>query len=493
MNHTSKLTVLPALTTDLLQDSGILIDNVFATLWQQIGMKTLLNRSGFTKRSGIPIHEVVYTLSLWLWLKKESIWMFACDSLQGMGKDVLYDTLNREDLNWRKYHEQIAYKAVHTCQTAAKQAFVVDDSVIQRFGKHMPGISSHFNHTSGRHVMGQQVLTLGLSCTDGFVPLDSELFTSQTKAQSLPQPFKDGRSTVAKRYRVAEQQTKPEMVAKMIRRALRAGILGSYLLADAWFGSKAMIRLCQETDLTAILRMKKSKLKYRVSEYINGNKVRREMDVKALYKHRVRKQWQAMPGQRYQANVVDVEINLAETPKTEAQWVKVRLLFVRGATESTKAQVGQHDWAIFLCTDTALTATEILAFYAMRWAIEVYFKEAKQHLGLLKEQSNHYAAYIASIHLAAIRFCMLVIAKQTQGYENITQIRHSLGSNSADISYAGKLWQVFRAIITGALDELQGILGDTVTLVLETIEAHIQCVFVQALQLDPKTLRLEAL
>ena len=98
--------------------------------------------------------------------------------------------------------------------------------------------------------------------------------------------------------------------------------------------------------------MKKSKLKYRVSEYINGNKVRREMDVKALYKHRVRKQWQSMPGQRYQANVVDVEINLAETPKTEAQWVKVRLLFVRGATESTKAQVGQHDWAIFLCTDT---------------------------------------------------------------------------------------------------------------------------------------------
>ena len=41
------------------------------------------------------------------------------------------------------------------------------------------------------------------------------------------------------------------------------------------------------------------------------------MDVKALYKHSVRKQWQAMPGQRYQANVVDVEINLAETPKTE--------------------------------------------------------------------------------------------------------------------------------------------------------------------------------
>jgi len=35
--------------------------------------------------------------------------------------------------------------------------------------------------------------------------------------------------------------------------------------------------------------------------------------------------------------------------------------------------------------------------YAHAWAIEVYFKEAKQHLGFLKEQSNHYAAYLASI------------------------------------------------------------------------------------------------
>ena len=206
----------------------------------------------------------------------------------------------------------IASKAVRTFQSSVKKAFVVDDSVIQRFGKKMPGISSHFDHTSGRHVMGQQVLTLGLSCEEGFVPLDSELFTSQTKAQSLPQPFKDGRSTVAKRYRVAEQQTKPEMVSHMIRRALRAGILADYLLADAWFGSKAMIRLCQETDLTAIVRMKKSKLKYRVSTYTHGKLIKREMDIKALYQHSIHKQWQKIPGQKYQAKVVDVEINLAE-------------------------------------------------------------------------------------------------------------------------------------------------------------------------------------
>ena len=341
--------------------------------------------------------------------------------------------------------------------------------------------------------MGQQVVTLGLASEQGFVPLDSELFISQVKAQPLEQSFQDGRSIVAKRYRIAQNQSKPEMVASMIHRALRAGINASYLLADAWYGSKAMIRLSQETALVAILRMKKNKMKYRISEYVEGSMVRQELDARALYRHSVRKKWQMIAGCGYQAKMVETELNLAESPKASEQWVKVRLLFVRGAIDKTKTQTGKHDWVVFLCTDTALSAMEILQRYAMRWAIEVYFKEAKQHLGLLKEQSNHYAAYIASIHLAAIRFCLLAIAKQIQSANSIAQIRQKICSNSTDISFASKLWQVFRAIITGALDELKAILGDAITLVLDTIDVHIQCFFVQALQLDPRTIKLETL
>jgi SRSO17 transposase len=409
-----------------------------------------------------------------------------------MGKDALYDTMNREDLNWRKYHDQIARKAVQTFKTSGKTAFVVDDTVEQRFGKKMPGISSHFDHTTGRHLMGQQVLTLGLSGDEGFVPLDSELYISQTKAIGLHEAFKDGRSVTAKRYRTALQCTKPEMVSAMIKRALNAGIVACYLLADAWFGTKGMIRLTQATSLVAVLRMKKNKMKYRLSEFVHGQTVTQELDVQALYKHCVRKTWQPIPGQKYQAKAVDVELNLAENKEPD-EWLKVRLLFVRGHTEKTKTTVGKHEWAVFLTTDTALPPTEILRLYSLRWAIEVYFKEAKQHLGFLKEQSNHYAAYVASIHLTAIRFCLLVIAKQTQAAGNIAQVRQALCSNSADISFAGKLWQVFRAVISGALDELKAVLGEAVTLVMHAIDAHIACWFSQVLQLDTRTLRLEAL
>ena len=185
---------------------------------------------------------------------------------------------------------------------------MLDDSIKARYGKKMPGVSSHFDHTSGRKVMGQRVLTLGLSCEAGFVPLDSELFTSGVKAQGLHQ----------------------------------------------------------------------------------------------------------------------------------------------------------------------------------------LFKEAKQNLGFLKEQSNHYAAYAASIHLAAIRFCLLAIGKATHQPSGIANIRKRISGNAVQIGFAAQLWQVFRALISGALDELKVILGDAATLVMETIESHIQGFFVQALQLDTRTLRLEA-
>jgi len=172
-------------------------------------------------------------------------------------------------------------------------------------------------------------------------------------------------------------------------------------------------------------------------------------------------------------------------------WVKVRLMLVHGRLNGDKARAGQHDWAVFLTTDPSLAPQRLLELYALRWAVEVYFKEAKQHLGFLKEQSNHYAAYVASVHLTALRFCLLVMAKMTHQASGIAEIRQRLSANAQQISFGAQLWHVFRAIIAGVLDELKTLLGEAVTEVMATIERHIQGYFVQALQLDPRTLWLE--
>jgi len=252
--------LLPTLTAPLLAGGTELIDNRFARLWKQLGMPARLRQAGFSKHSGTAADELVYHLILWIWLKADSIGMFVRESLQVFctaQNDALYAALNREDWNWRRLHQTLARLAQRKLNAGGRgHAFVLDDSIKTRQGKRMPGVSSHFDHTTGRHVMEQQVLTLGLSSEAGFVPLDSELYISSAKAQALRHPFADGRSVVAQRYRVAEQQSKLSMTRAMLKRAQRAGFEAEYVLADAWFGNKVMLEIAEQADVIPILRMK---------------------------------------------------------------------------------------------------------------------------------------------------------------------------------------------------------------------------------------------
>jgi len=128
----------------------------------------------------------------------------------------------------------------------------------------MPGVSSHFGHLTGRCVMGQQIVTLGVANDEQFVPVDNEIFISQCKEQALDYQFNDGRSIVAKRYQQSKQQskqqTKPEMVCDRIARAIRAGIHAEYFLADAWFATKHLLKMTVTHSLVTIVRMKKNKI-----------------------------------------------------------------------------------------------------------------------------------------------------------------------------------------------------------------------------------------
>ena len=494
MNRDTNPLSLPSLTTHLLENGVDLVDNLFAELWKQAGIKALLGRVGFAKRSGAQAHELVYYLLLWVWVKVDSIGLFARQSLQtycAAKKDALYGALNREDWNWRRLHLEVAKQAERSLRGEnSVRAFVLDDSIKTRFGKKMPGVSSQFDHTTGRHVMGQQVLTLGLSSEAGFVPVASELFISGVKAQALPQPFQDHRSVVAKRYRVAERQTKLEMAEAMITRAQRTGFQAEVLLADAWFGNKVTIRMSEAAALIPILRMKKDATKYRWTHWQQGQAVSTEAPVKTLYRACIRSQWENIPGQPYQAKVLDLELNLASDPKAPAQWRKVRLVFVRGVAEAEKSQPGKYDYAVFLTTDRGLPPQRLLELYALRWAIEVYFKEAKQHLGFLQEQSGHYAAYIASINLAAIRFCLLVLAQARQPNFSLAGVRQRLSDNATHLDFAAHLWSFFRALIVRALESLAAQRGELIPEILAAIDLQVNRCFVQTLQLEPQTLRL---
>jgi hypothetical protein len=422
--------------------------------------------------------------------------MFARDSLQSFAqahKDTLYDFLAREDLNWRALQIGVTGEVYRhgKLNKSRYRAYVLDDSVKIRRGKKLEGASLHFDHLTGRTVKGQQVLTLGLATEEVFLPLDSDIYISSKGTHELKHPFVDGHSVEARRYCAAHQCSKPQLAAGMMRRAQKHALQADYLLADAWFGTKTIINTALDLQLTPILRMKKSKMKYRLTRWRQGEKNSQLLDAKALYQQCVRKQWRRVHGFPYQFCTLEVELNLASQWQEE-RWEKIQLLFTRGLGESDAAPRSEKSWALFLTTDTRLQPLALLEIYALRWGIEVYFKEAKQHLGLLWEQTETFASHLASIHLTAIRFCMLVYAKLEGEAVRNSDIRATLTKQLSRLDFARQLWGCFRALISEALTELKAHLGMSLEPLLSAIDNRVHAFFVQALQLDEFTLQLEA-
>ena len=244
-------------------------------------------------------------------------------------KDVLYDFLKREDIHWRKFNLHTAREVYrqHGLVHSPVKAFVLDDSIKTRRGKKMEDVSSHYDHTTNRHVMGQQVLTLGLVSDEAFLPLDSQVYVSSKKAQALNRPYEDRRSIAAQRYREATTRTKPQMALAMMKRAVRNGVEADYLVADAWFGTKTMMRAADEVGVCAVLRMKKGLMKYRVPA---GGAEPQMLDAKEIFAHQVRKQWRKVRGLPWRAVAIDVELDVSETGPQPPQYKRVQLLFSGG-------------------------------------------------------------------------------------------------------------------------------------------------------------------
>ena len=493
MDHDTNRGSLPSLVEGAFADDAPYLDNLFAQTWQQLGLSRWLKRSGFRKRSGIDVTQTVFVLLVWKWLNVSSIAMFCRKALAWFTeakKDGLYDFLKREDVPWRELNLRVAREVYRSqrWEGAGVRAYVLDDSIRNRRGKKMEGVSCHFDHVTNRHVMGHQVVTLGLATEEAFVPLDSQIYVSATKAVGLRREYRDGRSIAAKRYREATAQSKPQMGAQMMRRAMGKGLEADYLVADAWYGTKPMVRAALDLGVCPVLRMKKNKMKYRVVGELGRVQM---LDAKELYERVVKGRWRKVRGLPWKAVSMEVDLDVSAQRDREPQWQRVRLLFVRALGESDRAQPGKKDWALFLCGDPHLEASKILQVYALRWGIEVYFKEVKQHLGLLSEQTSTFASYTASIHLCAVRYLMLVHAMLEGEGARVGEVRERLNDQMNALSFAGRLWQVFRAVISGTLRGMEKKLDCSVETLMQIIDQRIHDFLVQSLQLDAMTMRLE--
>ncbi len=265
------------------------------------------------------------------------------------------------------------------------------------------------------------------------------------------------------------------MLPDMLKRAVKADVEFTHAIADSWFGNRENTEAVVSPGLVAVFRMKRGNPQY----MLNGGWHTATL-LYAFIKRRMKK----CGGTTYRICVMDVHPNLVDENKNP-QLLPVRLLF-SGSTKQRK-----ENRVVFLSTDTAFLAEEIFEIYALRWSIEVYFKEVKQHFGFLKEQTTNYAVHYASVHLSAIRFVLIAHTMLTSG-ASFGTVRNKITKQLELPTFAGWLWELFKALIYGVLDSLRNEIATlTIELVKQKITSSITEFLDTALQLDHDCLENE--
>jgi hypothetical protein len=119
-------------------------------------------------------------------------------------------------------------------------------------------------------------------------------------------------------------------------------------------------------------------------------------------------------------------------------------------------------WVCLLSTDLEMSYIKAIETYAIRWNIEIMFKECKQLLGLGKCQANDFDAQIAHAACVFITHSILVYFKYREDYQTLGELYRTIESQYTGLLTVEKILLMLEEILTAIASKMGGV--DTVSL-----------------------------
>ncbi len=375
-----------------------------------------LNALRALKTQGYVAYELLTLMVLMPLLGVFSVHSFFESSLASLclaQKDAFYRLCNNPMVDWRRLHFGFVkhFLMMGGDGPAAgtlgckPRCWVVDDTIGEKTGLTIEGVGKLFDHTSGSYVLGLKYLFLGLWDGTSFIPVDFSIHRERGKNKD--KPFGLRMKDYARRFttlrpdkspvqsRLAELDTdKIAGTIKMLKRAAKNGICADYLLVDSWFVCDTLIKFVAESKhighIVGQCKNDKRKYLYRGAEYSG-----------AALKKKLLTKWKRCRTLKIDYLQVDVAY----------KGTALRLFFTR--------RHGNASERLLVTTDLGLSFTKAFETYAIRWTIEVYFKESKQLLGLGNCQSTNFAAQVAAATICMMQYVALAHQKRIGSYQTI--------------------------------------------------------------------------
>ena len=415
-----------------IQQQHVTIDSEISRAFDELNFRSLMHRSGIFKQRGYTTITLMFLITLLPFLKRRltDFWNSKCLENQiEAEKDTYYRFLNHERFNWRKFVYLFALKVIAVFKEVPlkEKVLIADDTISQKSGENIELISYHFDHKVRRSILGNRYLQLGYHNGLNFFPLDVALNTSSNRPNTKLKDI-DKRTCGFKRRKEALKK-KTDILVQMIDRAWRAGIDASFVLFDSWFAHDDIISRIYAIGYGVICRLKRGRVKYTYQG--------QQLTLKQLWRQVARKKTAWI--ENYNLKGVCLNVTL---PKTGP----VRILFISD---------GRKDWHALLCTDLEMEPDQILSYYARRWAIEVFFKDAKQMLYMGKEQSHTFDAMVACYSLVMIRYLLLVyILSKRRLTGPLGPLFRQVSENQTVMMLAETVWAYVKELIIRSSDVL---------------------------------------
>ncbi len=382
------------------------INDGMITLFGRFGLGNLLRHLSLEKVSGVNAVTLIVSLCLFR-INGTSIFGAYRQRFNGLldtGKNCFYRMMLRPDMDWRRLLLGVVtrffaiLRKENAERTDVPRCYILDDTTLEKTGRHMEKVSRVFNHVGGRCVLGLKLLLLALSDGSSTLPVDFSLHREKGKGKDFGLTSRERK----KQFRFRRQSSNPDyvrakecdkskmdMAIGMLQRAWKHGIRARYLLADSWFTCEKLIEAVRSIGKGTVHYIglgKMGKARYEVRGRLhNAN------ELVALYEREETRQCR-----KYKCLYISLRARLGSQP--------VRIFLIKYGKN--------RNWNIMLCSDMEMSFVRAFELYQMRWNIEVLNKECKGYLALGQYQGRNFNGQVADCTLCFITYIVLALGKR---------------------------------------------------------------------------------
>ena len=102
-----------------------------------------------------------------------------------------------------------------------------------------------------------------------------------------------------------------------------------------------------------------------------------------------------------------------------------------------------------------MSFSKAIEIYQIRWTIEVFFIEAKQHPYLGKSQSNNFNAQIADTTICMMQYILLALMKRFESFETIGGVFRDGKAALIELTLVERILQLFLQIVKELADLME--------------------------------------